>query len=271
MTVWLGILEISTGKVTAANAGHDDPAVCHGGKYRLLTNRHGLVLGAMDGIPYTDYEFTLEKGDKLFLYTDGVPEATNAKEELFTLDRMLETLDMAADGTAEQTLAKVKSEVDTFVAEAPQFDDLTMLSLVYHGSESEEGTLSVEASTEQLDSVLAFTDAFLERNDCLPKAQMLIDLSVEEVFVNIAHYAYPGGTGEASVSLAMDGENAIITFEDSGKEYNPLKKKDPDITLSAEERPIGGLGIFLVKKNMDDVSYCRKDGKNILKLVKKIQ
>ncbi len=129
VTVWLGIYEITTGKLIYANAGHEYPAVKRvGGKYELLKESHDFVVGGLEGMPYSLHETYLNKGDKLFLYTDGVPEATNASEELFGEERMLEALNTCLELTPEQTLQKVKETIDAFVGEAPQFDDLTMLA-----------------------------------------------------------------------------------------------------------------------------------------------
>lgn len=130
--------------------------------------------------------------------------------------------------------------------------------------------LFIEALTDNLDSVLAFVDEQLEATECSMKIQMQIELAVEEIFVNIANYAYDPETGPATVrvDVAPDGTVVTITFVDNGVPYDPLAKADPDITLPAEQREIGGLGIFLVKKNMDDVSYEYVNGSNILTLKK---
>ena len=128
----------------------------------------------------------------------------------------------------------------------------------------------VEALTENLPAVLAFVDEQLEKANCPMKIQMQIDIAVEEIFVNIAHYAYKTETGNATVRVEILPEppSVDITFIDHGIPYDPLAKADPDITLSAEERQIGGLGIFMVKKSMDDVKYEYLDGHNILTLKK---
>ncbi len=132
--------------------------------------------------------------------------------------------------------------------------------------------LKIEALIENLDQVLAFIDADLEEMGCGMKVQMQIDVAVEELFVNIASYAYAPETGEAiiAVECLQDPKRVEITFIDEGFEYDPVKKEDPDITLAAEERQIGGLGIYMVKKSMDNMEYQRKDGKNILKITKNI-
>ena len=134
VTVWAGILEISTGKLIAANAGHEYPAIKKpGGKYELFRDEHGFVVAAMEGLEYKEYELQLEPGTALFLYTDGVPEATNPEKELFGTDRMIEALNTEPDADAEQVLRNVRVHVDRFVRDAEQFDDLTMMSLIYRG------------------------------------------------------------------------------------------------------------------------------------------
>lgn len=132
VTVWLGILEISTGKLTAANAGHEYPIIKQAdGKFELFKDKHGFVIGGMDGVKYKEYEMHLTPGAKLFLYTDGVPEATDANKELFGTERMLTALNAKLDASPEEMLENVRNAVDSFVAEAEQFDDLTMLGLEY--------------------------------------------------------------------------------------------------------------------------------------------
>ena len=131
-------------------------------------------------------------------------------------------------------------------------------------------SLTVAAAVDNLDRVNAFVDAFLEEHDCPMKTQMQIDLCVEEIFVNIAHYAYPEKDGEAEIRASETDGIVELTFIDSGIPYDPLKKEDPDITLSSQERQIGGLGIYLVKKNMDTVAYRYEDSQNILTVTKAI-
>ncbi|SDB17294.1 Anti-sigma regulatory factor (Ser/Thr protein kinase) [Ruminococcaceae bacterium FB2012] len=132
--------------------------------------------------------------------------------------------------------------------------------------------LILEATVDNLEKVMEFIDAELEQHDCPVKTQMRIDVAVEELFVNIANYAYAPGAGNAEIRIDFQNKPAaaVITFSDSGKPFDPLAKEDPDVTLSVEERKIGGLGIFMVKKSMDDVRYEYKDGKNNLTIVKNL-
>ena len=128
------------------------------------------------------------------------------------------------------------------------------------------------AKTEMLSDVLAYVEQTLEELECSMKIQMAICVAIEEVFVNVAHYAYGEGQGDVRFDISFDKETRLVTFRmaDKGIAFDPLKKPDPDITLSAEEREIGGLGIFITKKTMDSVAYAYENGENVLTMIKKI-
>ena len=132
--------------------------------------------------------------------------------------------------------------------------------------------ISLLAQVEKLDEVMDFVNGQLEAKGCAGKAKMEIDIAVEEIFVNIASYAYSPEVGPATIQVEVQGEplEVSLTFIDSGIKYNPLEQEDPDIELSAEERPIGGLGIYMIKKSMDNVRYEYKDGKNVFTICKQI-
>lgn len=132
--------------------------------------------------------------------------------------------------------------------------------------------LTIAATVENIGTVTEFVNEQLEALDCPMRAQMQIDIAIDELFGNIAHYAYNPNVGNATVRVEVTEEPlaVIITFIDGGVPYDPLKAVDPDITLSAEERQIGGLGIYMVKKSMDEITYEYKDGKNILSIKKKL-
>ncbi len=134
VTVWLGILEIDSGKVIAANAGHEYPAVRKiDGEFEVLKDRHGFVLGGISGVKFSDYEFTLREGESLFVYTDGIPEAHNNNEELFGTERMTAALNINPSASPKDIINNVANSVSDFVGEAERFDDLTMLCLKYNG------------------------------------------------------------------------------------------------------------------------------------------
>ena len=133
VTVWLGILEISTGKIVAANAGHEYPALSQGGAFALLKDKHNFIIGGMDGVRYKEYEIQMKPGDRLFLYTDGVPEATDTENRMFGTDRMLDALNAEPDVSPKRILKNVRGSVDAFVKDSEQFDDLTMMCIEYNG------------------------------------------------------------------------------------------------------------------------------------------
>ena len=216
----------------------------------------------------------------IFLYTDGVAEATNHDQVLFGMDRVLETLNdpEKKDRDVTQIDSDMMAAINQFVRSAPQFDDITMLSFKYNGGgtvKTEDASLkydeiTVDADVKALPDVQKFVEEKLEAASCPMKPMMQISVAVEEIFVNIAHYAYKdkGGKGDATVKIRIADQTSEIVFIDSGVQFDPLSAEEPDVTLSAEEREIGGLGIFMTQKTMDDVKYEYTDGKNILTLKK---
>ena len=275
VTAWMGILDLQTGKLQYANAGHNPPLLKRGdGNFEYLRARAGFVLAGIDGFRYQVNELELKAGDRLLLYTDGVTEATNAASALYGEDRLLDFMNGNATMPATQLLPALKADIDGFVGEAPQFDDITMLLFDYQPQKEGAPMISktFPANTEALPEVLGFVEEKLEGYACAMKDQMALCIAIEEVFVNVANYAYGAQTGHVTLELAFDEPTRIVTFRvsDEGVPFDPLQKEDPDVTLSMEERQIGGLGIFIVKKTMDTVRYAYQDGKNILTMTKKI-
>ena len=130
VTMWFGVLEISTGRITAANAGHEYPVVRHkDGQFEVLKDTHDFIVGGMEGMAYRQYELELEKGSMLFLYTDGAPEATRADKQMFGMKRLVDALNENPNDTPQVLLERVRARIDEFVGDEPQFDDLTMLGI----------------------------------------------------------------------------------------------------------------------------------------------
>jgi serine phosphatase RsbU (regulator of sigma subunit)/anti-sigma regulatory factor (Ser/Thr protein kinase) len=275
VTAWMGILDLQTGNMKYANAGHNPPLLKRAdGSFEYLRSRAGFVLAGIEGFNYRINELQLKAGDRLFLYTDGVPEATNAESELYGEDRLLNFMNQNTVAPATELLPALKADIDAFVGEAPQFDDITMLMFDYKPQEGGARMTSktFPAKTDALSEVLGFVEETLESYECSMKNQTAICVAIEEVFVNVASYAYGEGSGDVTLDIGFDEANRDVTFRliDQGVPFDPLKKPDPDITLSIEERQVGGLGIFIVKKTMDTVHYAYEDGKNILTMIKKI-
>ena len=275
VTAWMGILDLKTGNLQFANAGHNPPLLKRAdGSFEYLKTRAGLVLAGMEGVRYRATEIALAPGDRLFLYTDGVPEATNADNKLYGEERLLEFMNQKSIVEAKELLPALKANIDEFVGDAPQFDDITMLLLDYKSYQGGEHMTNktFKAQTEALSDILGFVDLMLEKYECPMKIQTAVCVAIEEVFVNVAHYAYKDREGDVTLGIGFDKESRIITFRmrDKGVPFDPLKKPDPDITLSAEDREIGGLGIFITKKTMDTVEYVYENGENVLTMTKRI-
>ena len=275
VTAWMGILDIKSGKLQFSNAGHNPPVIKRAdGTIEYLKSRAGFVLAGMEGVRYRANELQFEDGDRIFLYTDGVTEATDINNKLYGEERLLNFMSKNSTLDGATLLPSLKSDIDKFVGEAPQFDDITMLVFDY---KKKKGGVSMvnklfPAKIEALDNVIGFVEETLEGFECSMKNSMAICVAIEEVFVNVAHYAYGEGEGDVSFDIAFDLNTKEVTFvmKDKGIPFDPLKKADPDITLSAEERDIGGLGIFITKKTMDKVEYAYENGENVLTMVKKI-
>ena len=275
VTAWMGILDLTTGKLQFANAGHNPPLLKRAnGSFEYLKTRAGFVLAGMEGIRYRVGELMLYPGDRLFLYTDGVPEATNVENKLYGEDRLLDFMNQNALAEATEFLPALKANIDEFVGEVPQFDDITMLMFDYKPKQGGVNMINktFPAKIEALSDVLGFVDQTLESYECPMKVQTAICVAIEEVFVNGAHYAYGEGEGDMTLGIGFNAESREITFRmtDKGTPFNPLNKPDPDITLAAEDREVGGLGIFITKKTMDTVDYVYENGENILTMIKKI-
>lgn len=268
VTVWIGILEVSTGKVLAANAGHEYPAICRkDGQFEIFKDRHGFVLGGMEGMRYKQYEFSLMPGDTMFLYTDGVTEATNASEELFGTYNMLNSLNKEPQLEPKELLKKMQNSLEEFVGDGDQFDDITMMAIKMSEPAMTVQTISVIPTEESMTTVQAMAEELMDEAMVPMKVAMKIGIAIDEIFSNIIQYSQ---ATSAEVTCRASSEALEIIFLDDGVPYNPLESKDPDITLSAEERDMGGLGIFITKNIMDTIDYAYKDGRNQLRVMKKL-
>ena len=271
VTVWLGILDLSQGTLITANAGHEYPIIQKpNGDFELFKSKHSFVVGGIRGIKYKETVHKLQNGTKLFVYTDGIPEAINESGVQYGCENLISALNKNKDLSPDKLIKSVGADVERFIQNQPQFDDFTMLCIHYKGTTVKE--LTIEAAVENIDVVNDFVADELKALGCPKKAQIQIRIAIDELFGNIAKYAYSPDVGKATVRFEVEEAplSVIITFIDNGKPFNPLKQADPDIHLSAPERNEGGLGIFLVKKTMNLVEYEYKNGQNILKIKKNI-
>ena len=268
VTAWLGVLNLKTGLVTFANAGHNPPLVQRAdGTTKYLESAHGFVLAGMEGIRYRQNELQLEPGDLLYLYTDGVTEATDLAEKLYGDARLLTVLSGQQGADVRSVCTAIKADVDAFAGEAPQFDDITMLALRYLGTRGALKELTVIPSLESFGAVASFVEDTLAECQLPVKLVTRMNIAVDELFSNIAKYS---GARSATVACGVENGSAVLRFTDDGKPYDPTQQADPDVTLPAEEREIGGLGMFMVKKSMDEIVYEYRGGHNILTVKKRL-
>ena len=257
VTMWLGYVDLANGTLIYANAGHENPALFQNGEWNYRKEKHGLVLGGIENMTYENFTVQLEAGDMIFQYSDGITEAQNIEGEQFKAEGLMNVLKETNTSRSLNVVDRVTERILEFEDGTEQFDDITMLCFQY----KDVKTAVFEANKENLDKVIEFVD---ENIHCSMKTQMQINLAVEEIFVNIACYAYGDNQGTVTVKVANYKNEAEITFMDSGIPFDPLQKEDPDVHLSSEERQIGGLGIFITKNIMDEIRYEYKNDMNQL-------
>jgi sigma-B regulation protein RsbU (phosphoserine phosphatase) len=275
VTIFLGLLDLRTGEFIYANAGHNPPVLKRrSGELETLSDRHGPVAGAMEEIPYGESRISLDPGDLLFLYTDGVTEATNTDNELFSLDRLSHFLAGRSLKGPETTVRLVIADVHEFEGEAPQFDDITALSVVYAGSTYDGAgglTLEIPSSLDGIARASEALDEFCASESIPQQDGQRLHIVLDELLNNIVSYAYPD-KGSHTISLRFERLDfwLAVQIQDSGVEFNPLEQEAPDTTASLEDRTLGGLGIHFTRKLMDEVTYERREGRNILTAKKRL-
>ena len=265
------IVNVKTGKLTIINCGHNMPLIKHkNGEYNFIKLTSNLPLGLFENFDFKIFETQFEAGDILYLYTDGVTEAFNNNEEMFGEERLINSLNkIKTTENIKDVLLNVKSELKEYTNSVAQSDDITMLGFHYKNNQLNQNQIYYDdAKKENYKSFYTWLHNTIKPWELSEELINKIDLCAEEIFINIALYAYPETTGKVEVSAEKKDNKIELKFTDTGFAYNPLSKPDPDITLPPEQRALGGLGIFMVKKSMDDMIYERSEGKNILKLIK---
>lgn len=261
VTAWMGVINLETGHLAYANAGHNPPLICRkGGEFEYLRKRPNFILAGMEETRYRKYEMTLNPGDTVFLYTDGITEATNSANELYGEKRLIESLNGIEDKNPENICRTVERSALEFTGEAPQSDDMTMLSFRLNYMQS-ANTITVSPNADSLGVVTDFLNKKLSALNISKSVLNKINITVDEIYSNIMNYS---GAEVLTVRFEFENECLSLTFGDNGKAYDPTKAEDPDITLSAEAREIGGLGIFMVRNLASSVEYRYADGKNNL-------
>ena len=269
VTAWMGILNTVTGELKYVNAGHNPPLLYQNGSCKYLKGRTGFVLAGLKKSRYEYKTIQLSKGDRILLYTDGVTEAKNQNGEFYGEDRLLNLMNGSGETGPKEICGSVIDDVDEFSSGCEQADDITVLSVCYRGSDkapNEERRFGAEP--ENTSKAIAYVFETIIRNGCPETTANLFRICTDEIFSNIAKYAYPEPGGEALIQITTSAEKIMVSFTDSGVPFNPLKYMNRELNLPAAKRKPGGLGIHLVKKLMDETTYSGDNEKNKLTIVK---
>jgi sigma-B regulation protein RsbU (phosphoserine phosphatase) len=268
LTLFLGVIDLESNVLSYCNAGHNPPVWIHGGQVKFIDSEPDMILGVETGVDYNTHQLQMNDGDTLFLYTDGLSEAENVWENLFGEQKILEIAGAFGKITAEEQIGIMLDAVRDFVGEAEQSDDLTMLAISFRSCGD---ILVLDNDIQEMDKLEPFLNDFFERNKLDMSLLPQMDLALEEAIANVIMYAYPEGQrGTVEIALEMKEGHLQTCVSDAGTPFNPLQQPDAKLSSSIEERPIGGLGIHLIKEIMDEVVYQYKDGKNILTMIRKI-
>lgn len=278
VTAWIGDLDLSTGVLTYVNAGHNPPlAILKDGTLEYLRDRSGMMLGAMVGVKYKAHELKLSPGDMLYLYTDGITEQPDPRGELFGEERLRFSIKTMLSGGAvalergsSPLLSALFRAVMVHGGGVEQADDCTQLIMRYNGDAraEEQGVRRFSRKFAATQEGVASASDFLDEVFDMEETARLMPLSpklhiiLDEIASNIVRHSGATGFG-LDIELSDELASARLVFADDGVAYDPLTHADPDTTLPAEKRPIGGLGIMMVKKMASSVSYRRADGRNV--------
>lgn len=265
VTAWLGILDLVGGELTYVNAGHCHPLIKRKGSYQYLTDLGGMMLAGFDDSKYREGKIQLQPGDMLYQYSDGVTEAHSEANALYEEENLQKLINEKKEGSPKEVIETVWQDLERFRGRKEQFDDITMLAICFWGRKEKQANVfeSHFPALEKLPLLTAQIEKSLQGKASSQKMSDVLS-AVDEIYANICNYS------QASwVECSWSEKESILTllFEDDGVAYDPLKQPDPNIHMDLEEREIGGLGIYLVKKQMDEVKYEYREGKNCLKII----
>ena len=270
VTVFCGVLDTETGEIEYCNAGHNPPFLRTDGKISVLPKTGDIALGVADDVRYKAGHCRLRPGDEIVLYTDGITEAICADDSFYTEDRLRVRLSGLGNESSRDVINHIIEDVRQFAGDTPQSDDMTMLVLQYRGADGETvPTLVVRLKNQnsELQRFSRLLDEFGATHSIPEETLFRTRLSLDEVLVNVVRYAYED-SDEHEIRVVTTWVDNLLTIEvqDDGKPFNPLEADTPDVEESLADRPIGGLGIHLVRSMMDELSYRRELDSNIFTL-----
>ena len=277
VTIFLAVLDISTGRMTYTNAGHNPPYIKRAdGELVRLDNRHGPVIGAVEGIAYREDEEILDPGDLFLMFTDGVTEAMDIDNTLYGEDRLKDLLSQRDFDSAEQMVDLLVDDVWEYQGEAEQADDVTVLAVSYQGAsargEIDHLNLRVKNQPEEIGRVNEDFNEFAGRHGVPAGDRRRINLIFDELLSNIITYAFNDEEEHIiNVAVSLERDRLVVSIADDGRPFNPFGRIPPETDLPVDDREIGGLGLHLVKKVMDEVTYERLGTKNVATLIKHVE
>ena len=283
VTMFVGVLDLPTGHLRYCNGGHEIPILISRRKdasglstpkieCQMLDAKANLPIGLFDDFKYEMQEMTMEKGSTLFLYTDGLTEARDVQNKQYGINRVLQMISDADTTNPKQIVETTIAQLKHFSVGTEQRDDLTMLVFNYTPTEEHyllDEELTLRNDVKEVATLSTFVKSVMGRLHIGKELAYQLRLALEEAVVNVMEYAYPAGiAGDVHIRVTSDGRRLKFIITDSGIAFNPTEASQADTTLSVEERPVGGLGILLVRELMDSINYERTDGKNVLTLRK---
>ena len=265
VTLWIGNIDIRTGLCSYINAGHTSPLIQHNdGTTRWVTNAPDKFLGVFENYKPHVNEFYIHKGDTLIIYTDGITDCENTNHSMFGKDRLYDIVNNNV-ASPNELCSNIISACSDFSKDTIQFDDMTLLTIKFDEEVQFNDTLVMDANTDSIVTILDTMNKELNNVRCPEDVRRKIEIGVDEICSNVVAYAYDTPNGKLEVRYNISHHKMTMLIADNGKQFNPLEYKDPDITSISEN---GGLGIFIAKKIMDNMSYTYCNGRNCLTISK---
>jgi len=277
VTVFMSILNTVTGEMQYTNAGHNPPYILRkDGSVEVLNQRHGPVVGAVKGLAYKEDTIRLLPGDMAYLYTDGVTEAKDHNNSLFTEKRLEKVLSSRRYASTEDLVKATVEETKKFEQGVEQADDITVMAVEYYGMENKPETqhfeITIKNRLPEIEKVVQSFETFADKQGLEVKIRREMKMVFDEMLNNIISYAFQQNEEhEIEIRISLTTDCLTLVISDDGSPFNPFGLEAPDTDLPLEQRKIGGMGIHLVRKVMDDVLYQRKIEKNVVTLTKSIK